>query len=145
MCIEVFEYKDVQTKKYAEYLGIALQLTNILRDVGDDASMDRIYIPIEDVKRFGLDEQEILQKKYTSKFCDLVAFHAQRAEEFYEKASAALPKGDRKNMLAAEIMGRVYHSVLGRMRSNEYRVFEGRTSLSKAHKLCIAFQVWLGA
>jgi phytoene synthase len=144
MCIEVFEYKDAETKKYAEYLGIALQLTNILRDVGDDASMDRIYIPLEDVKSFELDEQEILQKRYSSRFSALASFHAQRAEDYYQKASAALPVSDKKNMLAAEIMGRVYHSVLGRIRMNDYHVFEGRTSLSKPHKLLIAFQVWMG-
>ena len=144
MCIEVFEYTEPETKKYAEYLGIALQLTNILRDVGDDAAMDRIYIPLEDIKTYELKEQDILQKNYTAQFTNLAAFHAERAEEYYKRASSALPSKDRRNMLAAQIMGQVYHSVLEKIRANEFQVFDGRTSLSKLQKLLIALQVWLG-
>jgi phytoene synthase len=144
MCIEVFEYTDPETKKYAEYLGIALQLTNILRDVGDDAAMDRIYIPLEDLKNFEVEEQDILNKKYTPQFSNLAANYAKRAEDYYQKASYSLPTEDRKNMLAAQMMGQVYHSVLERIQTNEFQVFEGRISLSKFQKLLIGFQVWLG-
>lgn len=144
MCIEVFEYTNAETKKYAEYLGIALQLTNILRDVGDDGAMNRIYIPLEDINKFGLDEQALLQKNYTAEFSNLAEFHAQRAEAYYRKAASSLPAQDKKSMLAAEIMGEIYHAVLQKIRANDYRVFERRTSLSKLHKLLIAFEIWAG-
>jgi phytoene synthase len=143
ICIEVFGYQNPNTRKYAEYLGVALQLTNILRDVGTDGAQDRIYIPLEDLQRFGLSEADILERRYTPAFIDLMAFQAERAESFYQKAAALLPPEDRRNMLPAEIMGAIYHRLLERIRRTNYPVFNETVSLPDWRKFLVAFRLWL--
>jgi phytoene synthase len=142
ICIEVFGYSNPKTKEFAEYLGVALQLTNILRYVGIDAAQDRIYLPQEDLRRFGVTEEDILRHRYTEAFARLAAFQADRAESFYRKAFDCLPPEDRKNMLAAEIIAGIYHRLLARIRERNYRVYEKKIRIPDWRKLLIAFRLW---
>src|SRR5262249_9517149 len=118
--IEIFGYRNPRTKEYARDLGLALQLTNVLRDVGTDAARDRIYLPLEDLARFSVSEGEILaaaqgRQKATAATRALLAFQADRARGFYESAARLLPAEDRASMLAAEIMGAIYRAILDRI------------------------------
>jgi phytoene synthase len=134
--IEIFGYKSPECKKYAVDLGLALQLTNILRDVAQDFSNGgRIYLPLEDLERFDYSENDLAAGLNNRRFQALMEFEAARADGFYESAVAALPRGDRKSMAAAEIMRKVYHRLLGKMKRDRFRVFEQRYSLSKLEKI----------
>ncbi|HTU03299.1 MAG TPA: presqualene diphosphate synthase HpnD, partial [Candidatus Sulfotelmatobacter sp.] len=107
-CIQVFGYRCAETRVYAERLGTAFQLTNILRDVGSDAARGRIYLPQEDLARFGCTEAELLEGRMTPRIRELLAFQARRAREVYAAAREALPQADRRSMLPAEIMRAIY-------------------------------------
>jgi phytoene synthase len=135
MCIQVFGYRDPQVVKYAEHLGIALQLTNIIRDVGTDLSMGRIYIPEEDLQRFHLTKDDLYSKKYTANFQAMMRFEAERAHEFYRKANAALPPQERRNMLVAEIMKNVYFKLLKKIEADNFRVLDQQIKISTSTKL----------
>jgi len=136
--IEIFGYKSPECKKYAVDLGLALQLTNILRDVAQDFDNGRrIYLPVEDLERFGYSEADLASHRSNPEFRALMEFEAARAESFYASARAALPRGDRRSMAAAEIMRLVYHRLLGKMKRDRFRVFERRYSLSKLEKIAI--------
>jgi len=143
ICIEIFGYADPRSKEFAEYLGIALQLTNILRDVGLDADDGRIYLPLDDLRQFGVGEEDILSKRYGDDFARLAEFQADRAESFYRKAFEVLPAADRKSLLAAEIMAAIYHRLLERIRRRKYNVFEGKVSVPDSIKLFDASRLWL--
>jgi phytoene synthase len=141
--IEIFGYRNPACKEYAINLGMALQMTNIIRDVGIDLEKDRIYLPQEDLSRFGYSTAELRTKTYNADFIKLMEFEAERAEQFFNQAGAVLPKEDRKSMIAAEIMGSVYRSLLQRMRMDEFRVFEKRYRLTKLEKAGrILGQLW---
>jgi len=134
--IEIFGYQNPACKTYAVDLGLALQLTNILRDVGQDyQNGQRIYLPIEDLERFGYSVADLAGGRNNPAFQALIAFQADRAESYYQKAVAALPPEDRKSMAAAEIMRLVYHGLLEKMQKDRFRVFEKRYSLSKLQKI----------
>ena len=142
ICIEIFGYTNPDAKVYAENLGIACQLTNILRDVKEDAAKGRIYLPQEDLARFGVSEQEILSGVYNDAFVRLMEFEARRAREFYERAQQALPPEDRSTLLTAEAMRLIYGSLLDRIVSSNYRVLDRRLSLSAPHKLYLVGRAW---
>jgi phytoene synthase len=134
--IEIFGYKDVACKIYAVELGLALQVTNIVRDVGEDfANGGRIYLPQEDLARFGYTVEDLAAARHDERFIALLRFEAERARGFYRAASAALPVEDRGNMVAAEIMRAVYGRLLERMDGDGFRVFGRRYTLSRWEKL----------
>jgi phytoene synthase len=126
-------------------LGIALQLTNILRDVQPDAERGRIYLPQEDLRRFGVTADDLKRGRYTPAFVELMAFEAGRARGFYKEASAALPARDARRLVAAEIMGRIYFELLQAMEAREFRVFGERVTLPVSRKFAIAFSCWARA
>jgi 15-cis-phytoene synthase len=144
--IEIFGYDDPRTREYAVELGLALQLTNILRDVAPDAARDRIYLPLEDLKRFGVAEAELLAAAADPRvprpagLAALLAFQAERARAHYARAARALPERDRHSMRAAEIMGAVYRAVLEEWARRGCPVGGLRVQLSKPRKLWIALR-----
>lgn len=137
--IQIFECKEPQSHAYAEALGLALQLTNILRDVGEDFKLGRVYIPEEDLRRFGLTRDILPHRERTSEFLELMQFEARRAREFFAEAKAALPRSDRKKLLPAEIMRAIYESILTLMERDGFHSLTKRYTLSKTQKfLCSA-------
>ena len=115
LSIEIFGYKNPACRDYANHLGKALQLTNILRDVRADAERGRIYLPLAELARFRVTEQEILGRQYSARFRDLAAGVAEQARAFYQSAQKALPPEDRRSMAAAELMGSVYWRLLRKL------------------------------
>jgi phytoene synthase len=142
MCIEIFGYREVATRQYAAHLGTAFQLTNILRDLAADAERGRIYLPQEDLQRFGYSEEDLLARRATPAFFDLMRFEVGRARQFYALARAALPARDRRSMLAAEIMAAIYRRILDRIEDRGYDVFSHRIRLSDAQRLWLALTCW---
>jgi len=132
--IEIFGYRNAACRDYAIQLGYALQVTNIIRDVGKDLDVGRIYLPQEDLARFGYSESELRQRTHNEAFVRLMEFEASRAEQFFARAAALLPLEDRRSMVAAEIMASVYRALLRRMKSDRFRVFEKEYRLSKVEK-----------
>lgn len=145
ICIEIFGYRNPASRDYAVNLGVALQLTNILRDIKEDAERDRIYLPAEDLARFGYPESDLLSTTYNQAFTDLMAFQCQRAWGYYDRAAEYLPEEDRPSLFSAEIMGRIYARILRRIESHNYRVFDGRVRVGNPTKLGIALSAWLGS
>jgi phytoene synthase len=144
LSINIFGYKNPASRDYAIYLGKALQLTNILRDVKTDAARGRIYLPEDELKKFGVSENDILQGRYSEKFYALAESIATRARAFYSAAQKALPAEDRKNMAAAELMGSVYWRLLKKLERARFNVFGVQpVGLSKPQKLALIFQSWL--
>ena len=133
--IEIFGYRNPGCKEYAIQLGLALQMTNIIRDVGKDLRANRIYLPQEDLAQAKYSEQELQNRQYNDRFLDLMRFEAARARQFYGNAVAALPEEDRKSMVAAEIMSSIYRGLLRRMELDKFRVFEKEYALSKLEKV----------
>jgi 15-cis-phytoene synthase len=133
--IEIFGYRNQRCKQYAIELGLALQMTNIIRDVGKDMKHGRIYLPQEDLARFHYSETELIQRRYNERFVQLMEFQARRARQFFANAAAALPAEDRSAMTPAEIMGSVYRGLLRRIELDKFRVFEKDYQLSKMEKV----------
>jgi phytoene synthase len=133
--IEIFGYRNPACKQYAVQLGLALQMTNIIRDVGKDLRDGRIYLPEEDLARFSYSEAELKGRQYNDRFVRLMEFEAKRAREFFSRAAALLPREDRPSMVAAEIMGSVYRALLRRMEKDKFRVFEKEYRLGKLEKI----------
>jgi phytoene synthase len=132
--IEIFGYRDTRCKDYALELGLALQMTNIIRDVGKDLRSDRIYLPQEDLARFSYSETELQNRQHNERFVRLMEFEAARAWEFFAHAAAALPLEDRRAMVPAEIMSSIYRGLLRRMELDQFRVFEKEYRLSRLEK-----------
>ena len=132
--IEIFGYRNPACRDYAIQLGLALQMTNIIRDVGKDLKSGRIYLPQEDLARFDYPEIDLRARKHNDAFVDLMEFEAARAEELFSRAAALLPPEDRRSMVAAEIMASVYHALLRRMKSDRFHVFDKEYRLSKIQK-----------
>jgi len=142
ICIEIFGYTNPAARDYAEKLGIAFQLTNIIRDVKEDAGRNRIYLPLEDLARFDVTQEEILNGVYSPNFVRLMEFEAARAQEFYREADAALPAEDRSSLLTAEAMRQIYGALLDRIVQSNYRVLDRRHSLSAPRKLYLVGRTW---
>jgi phytoene synthase len=144
--IEIFGYDDPRTREYAVELGLSLQLTNILRDVAGDAARDRLYLPLEDLARFGVTEAELLAVARDpgaprgDGLSRLLAFEADRARSHYAAAAALLPPRDRRSMMAAEVMGAIYREVLEEWARRGHPVSGARVQLGKARKIWIALR-----
>lgn len=133
-----------ECNEYAITLGNALQLTNILRDVGEDLSNGvRIYLPLADLARFQYTERDLLGRVHDSRFLAMMTFQADRAEELYQKALDLRPPGQRQPLVAPEIMRHIYHSILKKMRRDNFRVFHQRYKISKAHKISLMLREFI--
>ena len=140
---EIFGYRDRRTLKYARDLGMAFQLTNILRDVGEDARRGRIYLPREDLQHFGVREQDVLQGRETPQFYQLMAYEAARARDFYQRAHAHLPECDRRTQRAGLIMSSIYQRLLDELEKDGFHVLTRRINLTSLAKLWLAGKtVW---
>lgn len=143
ICIEIFGYRSPNTKEYAINLGKALQMTNILRDVGEDAERGRIYLPLEDLARFGYSEEEMLSQTKNDALTELIRFEAGRAEAFYQAARNVYEPKDYDLLFPAEIMRVIYYSLLQRIHANHYNVLDQRVRISNFEKMRIALAHWL--
>ena len=140
LAAEIFGYQDQHTLKYARDLGMAFQLTNILRDVGEDAGRNRIYLPEEDLKRFNIKEDQILSYKNSDNFIKLIQFQADRARQYYQNAFINLPDRDRYSQRSGIIMATIYQSTLDEIASDGFRVLERRVSLTPLRKFWLAWK-----
>lgn len=144
-CIEIFGYTDPRAREYAVHLGTALQLTNIMRDVGVDARMGRVYLPRADLREFGVSVDDLVAGRHGEPFVRLMARQADRARRFYRAAAAARPAADARALVPADIMGRIYHALLEEIEARGYRVLDQRVTLPARRKLAIALRCWAGA
>jgi phytoene synthase len=141
----IFGYRDARTLEYARNLGIAFQLTNIIRDVGEDARKNRIYLPMEDLKKFGVPASDILSANETQDFRKLLEFEGSRAKQFYEKAFQSLPPADRRAQRPGLIMAAIYRALLEEIERDGFQVLTSRTSLTPLRKFWIAWKTWIAA
>ena len=141
----IFGYSDARTLEYARNLGTAFQLTNIIRDVGEDARKNRIYLPVTDLQRFGVSAADLLQARHSEAFVELMRFQAERARQYYAQAMAALPDADRRAQRPGLIMAAIYCALLQEIERDGFQVLTQRTSLTPLRKLWIAWKTWLGA
>lgn len=143
LCVEIFGYDDPQVREYAEKLGIALQLTNILRDIEEDASRGRIYLPRDEMEHFGYSEEELVRQVVNDNFQRLMNFQYKRALEYYGQADKALPRSELRREAASEIMKAVYRELLEQLRQNGFPVFNGRLKLNSWKKALLALNTYL--
>ena len=144
LSIEIFGYQNPACRDYATHLGKALQLTNILRDVKNDAARGRIYLPLTELKKFGVAEDEILASKYSERYRALAGSVAGRARQFYALARQPLPPADRRAMVAAELMGSVYWELLQKLERGQFDVFgPAALKLGKLEKFKLILRSWL--
>jgi phytoene synthase len=139
----IFGYTDAKTIDYASKLGIAFQLTNIIRDVGDDARRGRIYLPISDLQQFGVRAADILNSQYAEGFHALMAFEAERAQKLYTEAIDALPACDQRHQRPGLMMAAIYFSLLQEIRHENWQVLHQRISLTPVRKLWLAWKNWV--
>jgi phytoene synthase len=145
LAAEIFGYQDRQTLKYAHDLGLAFQLTNIIRDVGEDARRGRIYLPVDELQRFNVPAKDILEARYSEAFRELMAFQAERAEKFYDQAFAQLPAVDRKAQRPGLVMAAIYRTLLREIARDGFLVLDRRTSLTPLRKVWLAGTTWFRA
>jgi phytoene synthase len=143
ICVEIFGYRDPQTRAYADSLGMALQLTNIIRDVGADLRRGRVYLPADDLARFGVTVAALGEGVVTPEIRELLRFECERAHDYYRRAAAQLPRADRRSLVAAEIMGAIYFAILRRIERADYDVLSRRIRVPRPHRAVIALRVWL--
>ncbi|MDP1871979.1 MAG: presqualene diphosphate synthase HpnD [Gallionella sp.] len=143
LSVEIFGYSDRQTLKYAHDLGIAFQLTNIIRDVGEDARRNRIYLPMDEMQQFNVTAADILNANETENFQKLMAFQIERAQRFYDQALAQLPATDRKNQRTGLIMAAIYRATLDEVIHSGCHVLKERVSLTPLRKLWLAWTTWI--
>ena len=141
----IFGYDDPRTLDYAKNLGIAFQLTNIIRDVGEDARKNRIYLPMDDLKQFNVPASDILNANESENFKRLLAFEAARAKQFYEKAFQSLAARDRRAQRAGLIMAAIYRTLLDEIERDGFHVLKTRTSLTPLRKFWIAWKTYVTA
>lgn len=150
MCVEIFGYEDPRARQYATDLGVALQLTNILRDVSGDLARGRVYIPQEDLARYGCAEADLEREAASAgrgvrspAVGALLRHQAVRAREYYARAAAALPPGDGRRLVAAEIMGAIYFAILEKIESRGYDVFSEIVRIPRPRRALIALRTWI--
>jgi len=143
MAAEIFGYTDRRTLKYAHDLGLAFQLTNIIRDVGEDARRGRVYLPLDELKRFEFPLADIFGARHSERFRRLMEFQIDRAEGLYAQAMAALPPADRRSQRAGLVMAAIYRTLLAEIRRDGCRVLDRRTALTPLRKLWLAWVTWL--
>lgn len=142
MCVEIFGCRGPEAREYALNLGLALQLTNIIRDVKDDLLKGRVYLPLEDLRRFGCTEADLATAPPNDAVRRLLRFECTRARGFYIRAAAALPPSCARALVAAEIMGGIYFAILQRIEKRGYDVFSTRIRVPKPIRARIALGVW---
>ena len=136
--VHIFGHTQPRAREYAIQLGYALQMTNIIRDVGEDArDYGRIYLPIEDLRRYGVNEEEILNGRHNQRFIQLMDFQYNRARSFYKEAARLLPPEDKDSLLASQMMGQIYGEILEKLHDQRYPVFAKRMRLNPVRKLSI--------
>jgi phytoene synthase len=143
ICIRIFGCRNDGSREYALNLGVALQLTNILRDIPDDLARGRAYLPLEDLAAHGCTIADLQAGVVTDPVRRLLAFECARAHDFYRRAIAARPEDDRRRLIAAEIMRAVYFATLRRIERNGYDVFRGRVRLSRPMQAAVALRQWV--
>lgn len=143
ICIEIFGVRHARAREYAVNLGIALQLTNIIRDVGVDLARNRVYLPQEDLRRFGCTEDMLRSGRMSDPLRALLAFEAARARAYYARAAAALPRAEARQLVAAEIMGAIYREILRRIERRGYDVFPEVIRVPRPVRARVAFQTWV--
>ena len=139
---QIFGQQDAHTTQYAHKLGLAFQLTNIIRDVGEDARRGRIYLPIDELQRFNVPARQILDGQYSEDFRKLMSFQAERARQLYDQAFAQLPAEDRKAQRPGLIMAAIYRSLLDEIEADGFLVLDRRTSLTPLRKIWLAGMTW---
>jgi len=142
ICIEIFGVHGDRAREYAVNLGVALQLTNILRDVAGDLRRGRLYLPLDDLARLGCTEDDLRAGRVTGPVRDVLAFEASRAKDFYRRASEARPHGESRRLVAAEIMAAVYRDLLSRIERGGYDVFSSRVRVPRPRQAWLALGVW---
>lgn len=150
ICVEIFGYSDPRARQYATDLGVALQLTNILRDVPEDFGRGRLYIPLEDLRQHGVTEEDLAAEVAgagagirSARVTALLEQQARRAREYYARAARALPPGDASQLVAAEIMGAIYRGLLDRIERRRYDVFSEVVRIPRPARAWIAARTWL--
>jgi 15-cis-phytoene synthase len=143
LAAEIFGYTDRKTLKYAHDLGIAFQLTNIIRDVGEDARRNRIYLPMDELQQFGVTAADILNSKETENFQKLMGYQIERAQRYYKQALDQLPAVDHKSQRTGLIMAAIYQATLQEVISSGSHVLRERVSLGTGYKLWLAIKTWL--
>ena len=143
LAAEIFGYTDSRTLEYAENLGLAFQLTNIIRDVGEDARRDRVYLPLDELTRFNVPVADIMHARAGDNFRQLMEFQVERALGYYRDAYAVLPDGDRKAQRPGLVMAAIYQTLLAEIRADGMPVLTQRTSLTPLRKLWIAWRTWV--
>jgi len=142
LCIEIFGHRHPGAVDYARDLGVAFQLTNILRDVPEDAQRGRIYLPLEDLARFACDEEELLAGRYSARVGALMAFECGRARAYYLRARGSLAPEDRRSLAPAEAMRLIYERLLARIESRRFDVFHERIALPRYERVGLALAAW---
>jgi phytoene synthase len=142
MCIEIFGYRHPSAKDFAINLGIALQLTNILRDVKKDAEKGRIYLPKEDLEKFNYHESDVFNNTYNDNFQRMMEYQVERAREYFNAATACLKREDKKAMFAARAMQHIYSRMLNKIVDADYNVYQNKIKISTAKKIGISLGVW---
>ena len=143
LAAEIFGYQDRKTLKYAHDLGMAFQLTNIIRDVGEDARRGRVYLPMDELKRFEVPVADILNARHSDNFRKLMEFQIERAEQYYAQAMNMLPTADRKTQRPGLVMAAIYRTLLEEIKNDGCLVLSQRTSLTPIRKLWIAWRTWI--
>ena len=138
---KIFGQTDSATPQYAHKLGLAFQLTNILRDVGEDAMRGRIYLPIDELKQFDVKAQDLMQRQYSDRFTALMKFQAARAHSLYEEAFAMLPAADKHAQKPGLMMASIYRTLLREIEADNFQVLHQRVSLTPLRKLWLAWKV----
>lgn len=139
----IFGYTNPQTLAYAEKLGLAFQLTNIIRDVGDDARKGRIYLPVNDLQKFGVTANDLLKLQHSDKFEALMRFQSERAQAVYDEALALLPKEDRRAQRPGLMMASIYRTLLDEIQRDGFHVLNQRISLTPLRKLWLAWKTYV--
>ncbi len=143
MSAGIFGYSDARTLAYAEKLGLAFQLTNIIRDVGEDARRGRIYLPISELQQHGVPASELLNATHSDRFEALMRFQTRRAQALYDEALALLPAADRRAQRAGLIMASIYRALLDEIERDGFHVLQHRISLTPLRKLWLAWRTWV--
>lgn len=140
---QIFGFKNAQTLQYAEKLGLAFQLTNIIRDVGDDARKGRIYLPVNELQQFNVTAADILNSRYSENFTNLMRFQAERAQKLYDEAFALLPAEDRRTQRPGLMMAAIYRTLLDEIQRDGFHVLHQRISLTPIRKLWLAWKTYI--
>ena len=145
ICLQIFGYEDDDAKEYAVDLGLAMQLTNIIRDVREDLDMGRVYLPQDELARFGYTEEDLKNRVRYQAFFELMQFQSKRAREYFDRGFKLLPYLSRRSRACPAVLGALYSRVLDRIEASEYDILESRVSLSKAEKIAITAKTWFGS